>query len=217
MKKNSTEIVCVIDRSGSMERKREDVIGGLNSFFEAQKKEPGKCVVTYVQFDDQIETVREAENLKDLKPLSQADYEPRGMTRLLDALGLTIKQVGTRLDLMPEHRKPEHVIVVVMTDGQENDSREYSRDQINELIKRQTDVYNWEFVFLGASQEAIAEAQALGMRSNLTAKYVDSKMGTSNAMFSASESVSALRSGVRAASYESMVTGDAQDLWKEEE
>lgn len=159
-KQGLTEIVCIIDRSGSMGSIREDAEGGFNNFVEQQKKEPGEALITLVQFDTEYEVVWNGINIQDADAYFLI---PRGMTALLDAIGKTINTVGERLDKTPEEDRPEQVIVVIVTDGHENSSQEFSRGTINEMITHQREKYNWEFVFLAANQDAMEEATSLGI------------------------------------------------------
>ena len=155
MKPDLTDITLVVDRSGSMEQVQKDAQGGVNSFIKEQAKEPGEALLTLVQFDTEYEFLHEG------VPISQVpEYKlvPRGMTALLDAVGRAINETGERLSKMKEQDRPGLVIFVVMTDGLENSSKEFSKDLIKEMIKRQQEKYNWHFTFLGANQDAIATA-----------------------------------------------------------
>jgi hypothetical protein len=161
---NLTEIICVIDRSGSMAAIRDDAIGGFNTFLEEQKKIDKPCNLTYVQFDDEYEVVHNGVPIKDVSPLTPATFVPRGWTALLDAIGRTIDTVGMRLMGTPENQRPGKVIFVILTDGEENSSREYKRSLILEMITRQREKYNWEFVFLAANQDAISVGREMGIQ-----------------------------------------------------
>jgi uncharacterized protein YegL len=187
---NHTEVIIVLDRSGSMSSIREDMEGGLNQFFEEQKKEPGKCTVTLAQFDDKYEIVYEG---TDIQEVPGASLVPRNSTALCDAVGRTINAVGKRLSDMLETDRPGRVIFLIITDGRENASKEFSRDEVKRLIEQQEKKYNWLFVYLGANQDSFAEAQGYGIATakNFTA---DSK-GTSDMLQGASRGVSSYRSG----------------------
>jgi len=162
-KKDFSEIVCVIDRSGSMEAIKTDAIGGFNSFVEEQKKVPGKASLTFTQFDTVYEVVYANKMLNDVPVLDEKTYIPRGMTALLDAIGRTINEVGVRLANMAEKDRPEKVIFAILTDGEENASREFTKDKIFEMITRQKETYSWEFIFLVANQDAIQAGMGLGI------------------------------------------------------
>lgn len=163
MKKGLSEIVCIIDRSGSMETIKDDAIGGFNTFVEEQKKYPGEATMTYVQFDNEYEVVFEGKPLQGVQPIDSSTFVPRGSTALLDAVGRTINSIGARLASTSEDQRPESVIVVILTDGQENSSREMTRSMIKEMITHQQEKYGWQFIYLAANQDAFAEADQLGI------------------------------------------------------
>lgn len=162
MNSNLTEIIFLLDRSGSMAGLESDTIGGFNAFIEKQRKLEGKTLVTGVLFDDQYEIVwngTEAEKVK----LTEEEYYVRGCTALLDAVGKTILDVGYRLSKTKEDNRPGKVIFVITTDGFENASTEFTYDKVKELIKHQQEKYRWEFIFLGANIDAEREADNLGI------------------------------------------------------
>ena len=161
--KQQTDVTVILDRSGSMEGIKSDVIGGFNQFLATQKREPGACVLTLVQFDNQYDIVYSACDIQDAPPLTAESFEPRGTTALLDAIGRTIMGAGARFDALPESERPDRVLVVIITDGQENASVEHSRERIHEMIATQRDVYRWTFLFLAANQDAIAEGGTVGV------------------------------------------------------
>ena len=160
MRSDLTDITLVVDRSGSMEQVREDAEGGVNSFIAQQAKEPGEALLTLVQFDTEYEFLHKG------VPISQVpkfELVPRGMTALLDAVGRAMNETGERIAKMDERDRPGLVVFVVMTDGQENSSKEFSKATIKEMIERQQQQYNWHFTFLGANQDAFAEAGGIGI------------------------------------------------------
>jgi uncharacterized protein YegL len=163
MKKGLSEIVCIIDRSGSMVKIRDDAIGGFNAFVADQQKHPGEATMTYVQFDDQYEVVFEGRPLMEVQSIDGTTYVPRGSTALYDAVGRTIVDVGARLERTAEDQRPEQVIVVILTDGHENASREMTREEIKQMITHQQDKYGWQFIYLAANQDAFAEAGMMGI------------------------------------------------------
>lgn len=171
MKKDLTEIIFVLDRSGSMSSLTDDTIGGFNSFIENQKKEKGEALVTTVLFDNQYEMLHDGVNIKDIKPLTNQEYYARGMTALLDAVGTAITDVGVRLNNTPEEERPEKVMMIIITDGLENASKEYTKQQVKEMIDRQTNTYNWKFMFLGANMDAVKEAQDFGLSPQCASNY----------------------------------------------
>lgn len=193
MKDNLTEIIFILDRSGSMSRLTTDTIGGYNAFIDKQKQEPGEALVTTVLFDDKYEVLHDGVNLKDIEPLTDKQYSARGMTALLDAIGKTVNDVGDRLGKMAEADRPSKVIMVITTDGMENASREFIKKQIKEMIIHQTEKYNWQFMFLGANIDAVSEAEGLGISRGCAATYTASAAGTDQLYATMSRTVSAYR------------------------
>ena len=178
MKSDLTDITLVVDRSGSMEQVREDAEGGVNAFIEQQAKEPGDALLTLVQFDTEYEFLHKG------VPISQVPkYKlvPRGMTALLDAVGRAINETGERLAKMAEQDRPGLVVFVVMTDGEENSSKEFSKADIKAMIQRQQDTYKWHFTFLGANQDAFAEAGGMGIDAGGVANFALDKMAAAYA------------------------------------
>ena len=165
MKKGYTDITVVLDRSGSMGGIKDDTIGGYNTFIEKQREVPGTATVTLVQFDDKYEVNYTAMNIKEVPKLNKDSFVPRGMTALVDAMGKSIDATGRRIKEMNEADRPENVIFVVITDGEENHSRTYSHNKVMDSIKHQTDKYNWLFVYLGANQDAIKVGGTFGFSS----------------------------------------------------
>jgi len=198
MKNNFTRIAVILDRSGSMESCKESTVTGFNEFIRNQKKIPGEATVKLVQFDDQYETVFD-KPLKDCPELNQSTFVPRGSTALLDAQGRTIVELGQELAALPEQERPSKVIVVTLTDGQENASQNYNLEKIGEMIREQRDKYKWDFVFLGANQDAIATAAAMSIPLPSAMSYSTSKAGIAATMVAVSHYVGAARSGKAAA------------------
>jgi len=186
------EIAAILDRSGSMGGKEEDVIGGYNQFIEDQKKVPGKAKLTTVLFDSEYEFVDEGSDLDGAQRLTPEIYSVRGLTAYYDAMGRTISNVRSRIAGMSEKDRPHKVIVMVITDGLENVSREFSGERLKGLMG---EVKNdgWEFMFLAAGDEAIDGAKTLGFDCSHVAKYTDSKSGTSMAYGAVSASISRSR------------------------
>lgn len=184
MNQNLTEMIFILDRSGSMESLTEETIGGFNSLIEKQKEEPGEARVTTVLFDDKYELLHDHTPVQEIQRLTRKEYYARGCTALLDAVGITIDRVGGRLAETPEEERPGRVVMVITTDGYENASRRYSRSQIQDMIRRQTDVYKWKFMFLGANMDAVSEADSMGIRPCMAATYSPSAAGV-RSVFSA--------------------------------
>ena len=193
-----TRIAIVLDRSGSMESCKESTVAGFNEFIRTQREIPGEATVKLVQFDDQYETVFD-KPLKQCPELTQNTFVPRGSTALLDAQGRTIVELGQELAALPESERPSKVIVVTLTDGLENASKQYNLDKIGEMIREQRDKYNWDFVFLGANQDAIATAAAMSIPLPSAMSYSTSKAGVAATMAAVSHYVGAARKGNAAA------------------
>lgn len=180
MKKGLVEIVCIIDRSGSMGTIKSDAIGGFNSFLDSQKKLPGEATFTLVQFNNKYETIYENILINDVTPLTEETYKTMGTTALLDTVGYTIDSIGERLTNIPEEFRPEKVIVAILTDGEENASKNPKYNQkhlIKEKIEHQKNVYKWEFIFLAANQDAFKEGLKLGIDVKDTIQFAASKEG----------------------------------------
>lgn len=193
MKENLTQIVFILDRSGSMEDLTDDTIGGFNSFIVEQKKQEGEAILTTVLFDDKYEVLHDAVSIKDVKLLTSKDYFARGSTALLDAVGMTISRVGQKLSDMKEEARPSKVIVVITTDGMENNSHEFSKQQIQAMIEHQTNKYSWQFLFLGANIDSVSTAQNLGISADFASNYNADSAGTGRMYESLSRSVGTFR------------------------
>lgn len=178
MKKNLTEMVFILDRSGSMSHLVGDTIGGFNSMIDEQKKQDGEAYVTTVLFDGQYEILHDHVDINDVQHITDKEYYARGMTALLDALGRTIYSVGERLNNTPEDERPDKVIFVVTTDGYENASQEFTKAGVKKMIEHQQEKYSWTFMFLGANMDAVGEAASLGMNPQFARTYTASDMGT---------------------------------------
>lgn len=192
MKTETARIVLILDRSGSMQSVRESTVSGFNDFIRAQRQTPGEVVVTLVQFDNLIEEVFTLP-LKDVPELNQNNFVPRGGTALLDAQGMTIVGIGKELAELPEAERPSRVIFVTLTDGEENSSKQYTMAKIAALIKQQRDVYGWDFVFLGANQDAISTAAAMNIPAGSALTYRASAGGTESTFASAANRVRSSR------------------------
>ncbi|MFN2204226.1 MAG: vWA domain-containing protein [Caldilineaceae bacterium] len=163
MNEHLSEIVCIVDRSGSMDAIRTDAIGGFNTFLADQKQEPGNARLSLVLFNHEYKLVYDNVKIDEVRPLEEKTYVPQGMTALLDAVGRTIDAVGERLSRTPEPERPAKVIVAILTDGLENASKDYSRGKVAEMIQHQREKYSWEFIFLAANQDAIASARSISI------------------------------------------------------
>jgi len=187
-------IVMVLDRSGSMSAIREDIIGGVNIFIADQAKFPGKCDVTLTQFDTEYEIVYQNQAINLVRPLDQNSFVPRGGTALLDAIGKTINSTATELVNLPEDQKPGKVYFVIVTDGEENSSREFSLDKIKEMIEHYRNL-GWSFVFLGANIDAIKVATSIGISAGSSMNYTCSSAGVAGTYGALSKKMGSTRSG----------------------
>jgi hypothetical protein len=168
MRNDLTDITLVVDRSGSMATIKDDAEGGINTFIDQQKTATGEALLTLVQFDTEYEFLHRGINVKQAPRYSLV---PRGATALLDAVGRAISEVGERLAKMNEPDRPGTVVFVIVTDGHENSSKEYTRDRVREMIEHQQNVYKWEFVFLGADAKSFDEGVAMGVHAGNVAQY----------------------------------------------
>ncbi len=176
--KNKTDITIILDRSGSMASVKDDTIGGFNNFLSEQQKIEGEAVLSLVQFDDQYETVYLDKDIRSADKLTDATFQPRGMTALFDAVGRTIISVGQRFAALSEAERPDKILLVIMTDGFENSSREFNAAKVGEMIKHQRDVYNWQFMFIGANQDAVLSAEAINIPAAAALTYAANEEGT---------------------------------------
>ncbi len=173
----STEIIFIIDASGSMAHLVGDTIGGFNGFIESQKALDGKASLTTVLFDSSWRILHNGIDLREVKPMTTADYVAGGMTAMLDAIGETINRVQDRHDELGAE-KPENVLFVITTDGEENSSHKFTKRQIEKMIKHQTNGHGWKFMFLGANMDAVKEAESIGISKDYSATYDWTCQGT---------------------------------------
>ena len=178
MRKGLTEIVFILDRSGSMSGLEADTIGGYNSLLEKQKKEDGEAIVSTVLFDDTQEVLHDRVDLDKMKPITDKEYYVRGCTALLDAVGGAIHHIGNVHKYAREEDRPEKTLFIITTDGQENSSRRYTYKKVKHMVEKQKEKYGWEFLFLGANIDAIAEAERFGIKANRAVNYECDEEGT---------------------------------------
>ncbi len=193
------QIICILDRSGSMQKLTGDVIGGYNSFLANQRKEPGAAQVTTVLFDDRYETIVTAADLREAPELTSADYYARGTTALLDAIGRTITETLARMEkdnVCPAKRR---VLFMIMTDGKENASREFDKATVKALIESTTEEYNWKYLFMGANIDSVAEAASLGIGANSALNYSHDSAGVRDSFQRMDEAAREAREGAPAA------------------
>ena len=178
MKKNLTEIVFILDRSGSMAGLEQDTIGGFNSMVEKQKKEAGEALISTVLFDHETQVIHDRVPLEKVAGLTEKDYFVRGCTALLDAVGGAIHHIGNVHKYAREEDRPERTLFVITTDGMENASRRYDYEKVKAMISRQKEKYGWEFLFLGANIDAAKEAARFGISADRAANYHADSAGT---------------------------------------
>ena len=193
MKNNITEIVFILDRSGSMSGFEADTIGGFNATIEKQKEQDGKVYVSTVLFDNISEVIHDRIDINEIKRMTRRDYQVGGCTALLDAIGGAIHHIGNIHKYARPEDIPEHTIFIITTDGMENASHHYSKDRIKEMIKRQTEKYGWEFIFLAANIDAVETAENIGIRKERAANYRQTKDGVYRSYCAMSEAISTVR------------------------
>lgn len=194
MKKGLTELVFVLDRSGSMHELEKDTIGGFNAMIEKQKTEPGEAYVSTVLFDTECCVLHDRVPLSSVEPLTDRDYVAGGCTALLDALGGAVHHIGNIHKYAREEDVPEHTLFVVTTDGLENASRRYTADQVRHMVERQQKKYGWEFLFLGANIDAVETAARVGINADRAVTYEADAAGTALNYAVLSQAVSHVRS-----------------------
>ena len=178
MKKNLTELVFILDRSGSMAGLEGDTIGGFNAMIEKQRRQDGECFVSTVLFDNVSEVLHDRVELKKIKPMTDKDYTVRGCTALIDAIGGAIHHIGNVHKYARREDVPEHTVFVITTDGMENASHIYSSDQVRAMIEKQKRKYGWEFLFIGANIDAVETAARYGISEDRAVNYHADSIGT---------------------------------------
>lgn len=196
-----TEILMILDRSGSMQVVRQDTVGAFNAFLAEQKKLPDPANVTLVLFNDSYTLLHEGQALQKVEALTERTYEPSGFTALLDAVGRTITDQGKRFDAMPADQKPEKVVCVILTDGQENHSRTWTRERVFDLISKQQKEWGWVFTYLGANVDSFAEASKLGISAAMSLDFGQDKKGMGAVMMAAARVVTSARQGQQILGY----------------
>ncbi len=187
--KKDVDIIVVLDRSGSMQSIKNETISGFNSFVSEQKKLDYRSSLTLVQFDDRYQIDYESVDINKVPELNTDTFVPRGLTALLDAIGKTIKTTRDRYSKLVKNDLPDKTIFVIITDGQENNSTKYNRKRIFKKIRKMEKEQNWEFVFLGANQDAISEANNYGINAKRAMTYAADKVGTTDMFFSLSANI----------------------------
>ena len=193
MKKNLTEIVFILDRSGSMAGLEDDTIGGFNAMIEKQKREPGEAYVSTILFDNHSEVIHDRVDIQRVKPMTRKDYYVRGCTALLDAVGKAIHHIGNVHKYAREEDRPEKTLFIITTDGMENASREYNYERVRKMIEHEKEKYGWEFLFLGANIDAAREAARFGISTDRAANYHADREGTAVVYEAMNEAVCSVR------------------------
>lgn len=194
MRKNLTEIVFILDRSGSMSGLEADTIGGFNSMLARQKKQDGEAIVSTVLFDNVCEVIHDRVTIRDIQPITDSDYTVGGCTALLDAIGGALRHIRNIHKYARPEDVPEHTLFIITTDGMENASRFYSSDRVKQMIERQKTKYGWEFLFLGANIDAVETAQHFGIGADRAVNYNSDSTGTQLNYEVLSEAICAVRS-----------------------
>ena len=208
MKNNISELVFILDRSGSMSGLEGDTIGGFNSLIEKQKKVEGKCFVTTVLFDNQSETIHDRVELGEIKPMTEDDYSVRGCTALLDALGETIRHIAHIHRYARAEDVPAHTTFVIMTDGMENASRRYDSATVKRMIEHEKEKYGWEFLFLAANIDAVETARHFGITADRAVNYHADSVGTQVAYETVADAVCMARKGSIAPGWNAPIQAD---------
>ncbi|NBI66643.1 hypothetical protein D1646_07395 [Pseudoflavonifractor sp. 60] len=195
MNNNLTEIIFILDRSGSMAGLEADTIGGFNSLLSKQKEEPGEAILSTVLFDHEIQVLHDRADLNQVAPITQKDYFVRGCTALLDAVGGAIHHIGNVHKYARPEDVPQRTLVVITTDGMENASRRYTLPQVKEMVERQQRKFGWEFLFLGANIDAVETAGSMGIAPQHSANYCCDQEGTQLNYQVLSEAVCSVRAG----------------------
>lgn len=193
MRKNLTEIVFILDRSGSMSGLEADTIGGFNSMIEKQKKTEGEALISTVLFDNTSVVIHDRVSVQNIKPMTDEDYTVRGCTALLDAIGGAIHHIGNVHKYARAEDVPEHTMFVITTDGMENASRQYDSERVKKMIERQKEKYGWEFLFLGANIDAVETARHFGISEDCAVNYHSDSEGTQLNYEVVSEAICAVR------------------------
>ena len=197
MKDNLTELVFILDRSGSMQELVGDTIGGFNSLIEKQRGEKGECVVSTVLFDNVSYVLHDRVPLTSIEPMTRKDYVPQGCTALTDAIGKAVKHIGNVHKYARDEDVPAHTMFVIMTDGMENASRFYTADKVRKMIERQKERFGWEFIFIGANIDAVETAENFGIAPDRAVEYLADAKGTAAVFGAACEVIDEFRVGKR--------------------
>lgn len=193
MKKDLTELVFILDRSGSMAGLEGDTIGGFNSLIEKQRRQDGECYVSTVLFNSVSKVIHDRVRLEDVKPMTEDDYFVGGSTALIDAIGSAIHHIGNVHKYARKEDVPEHTMFVITTDGYENSSRRYSSSEVKEMVERQKEKYGWEFLFIGANIDSVETAKHFGIEESRAVNYHADRKGTKVVFDAVAKAVGCMR------------------------
>lgn len=193
MKNNITELVFILDKSGSMAGLENDTIGGFNALIEKQRKQDGECYVSTILFSDKSEVLHDRVKLSEVKKMTEDDYMPSGCTALIDAIGGAIRHIANIHKYARAEDVPEHTMFVITTDGLENASRLYSSDEVKRMVEREKEKYGWEFLFIGANIDSVETAKGFGISADRAVNYHADSQGTAVVFSNISETVGAVR------------------------
>ena len=197
MKKNLTELVFILDKSGSMAGLEKDVIGGFNSMINKQKKLDGECLVSCVLFDNDQKVIYDRVPVSEVRPMTENDYAVGGCTALVDALGLAVKHIGNIHKYAREEDVPEHTVFVITTDGMENASRIYSSDKVKKMVSKKTEKNGWEFLYLAANIDAVETGASIGIKAGRAANYKCDGKGTELLFETLGNAIGSMRSSAK--------------------
>ena len=210
MRENLTELVFVLDKSGSMSGLEKDTIGGFNSMLDKQREEDGDVVISTVLFDDKMQILHDRAKLDKIANLTAGDYQVGGCTALLDALGNTIRHINKVQKALPEDERPAKTMFVITTDGQENSSRDFTYEKIRKMVEKKQEKRGWEFLFLGANMDAISAAADIGIKANRASNYCCDAVGTAVNYSALSKAVSRVRKASAARMDEALCDWDEE-------
>lgn len=200
MKNNITELVFILDRSGSMAGLESDTIGGFNALIEKQRKQEGECYVSTVLFDNVSEVLHDRVKLSEIKAMTEDDYTVRGCTALIDAIGCAIRHIGNIHKYARPEDVPEHTMFVITTDGLENASHIYSSDEVKKMVEHEKEKYGWEFLFIGANIDSVETAKHFGINADRAVNYHADSQGTAVVFDTVAETVCSMRASMPLAS-----------------
>lgn len=210
MKENLTELVFILDRSGSMQSLTADTIGGFNSLIEKQRRETGECLVSTVLFNNNSEVLHDRKPLSEIREMTSAEYSAQGGTALIDAIGAAIHHIENIHKYARPEDVPQHTLFVIITDGMENSSHMYTSDKVKKMIERQKSKYGWEFLFIGANIDAVETAQSFGISKDRAVDYLADSEGTDTVYNTVCAAVSMVRKAKLSKNWSEQISEDYQ-------